>query len=145
MGLHTGPACEAGLSAGMRTERVSPHIWKKRRKKEELHLYCCNFDAFASLYWEEAQRSQPVRLSVFFVCPSVTNLVNTIFWKWMNWFRCKLAQVFTGQRDEMVNFGGRGQGSRLQEARIGQICDWPQCFENECHDFATNGHKWSTR
>ena len=27
------------------------------------------------------------------VRPSVTKLVNTIFWKWMNWFWCKLAQV----------------------------------------------------
>jgi len=34
LGLHIGPACEAGLSAGMRRERVSPQI----RKKEERHL-----------------------------------------------------------------------------------------------------------
>jgi len=31
LGLRTGPACEAGLSAGMRRERVPPH---KREKKE---------------------------------------------------------------------------------------------------------------
>jgi len=29
MGLRIGPACEAGLSAGMRRERVSPKIRKK--------------------------------------------------------------------------------------------------------------------
>ena len=29
MGLRTGPACEAGLSGGMRRERVSPHKIKK--------------------------------------------------------------------------------------------------------------------
>ena len=32
LGLRIGPACEAGLSAGMRRERVSPQIRKKERK-----------------------------------------------------------------------------------------------------------------
>jgi len=31
LGLHTGPACEAGLSTGMRRERM-PHSRKKRKK-----------------------------------------------------------------------------------------------------------------
>jgi len=31
LGLHIGPACEAGLSAGMRRERVPPQIRKKKR------------------------------------------------------------------------------------------------------------------
>jgi len=31
LGLHIGPACEAGLSTGMRRERVQP----QRRKKEK--------------------------------------------------------------------------------------------------------------
>ena len=31
--LRIGPACEAGLSAGMRRERVPPQIRKKERKK----------------------------------------------------------------------------------------------------------------
>jgi len=35
LGLHLGPACEAGLSAGMRRERVAP----QRRKKEEPALW----------------------------------------------------------------------------------------------------------
>jgi len=35
MGLRIGPACEAGLSAGMRRGRVPPRIRKKERKKEE--------------------------------------------------------------------------------------------------------------
>jgi len=34
LGLRIGPACEAGLSAGMRRERVSPQIRTKGRKKE---------------------------------------------------------------------------------------------------------------
>jgi len=34
MGLRTGPACEAGLSAGMRRQRMPPHRRKKERKKE---------------------------------------------------------------------------------------------------------------
>jgi len=33
LGLCIGPACEAGLSAGMQRERVSPQI--KKRKKED--------------------------------------------------------------------------------------------------------------
>jgi len=32
LGLRIGPACEAGLSAGMRKKRVSPQIRKKERK-----------------------------------------------------------------------------------------------------------------
>ena len=32
VGLRIGPACEAGLSAGMRRERESPQIRKKERK-----------------------------------------------------------------------------------------------------------------
>ena len=32
LGLRIGPACEAGLSAGMQRERVSPQIRKKGRK-----------------------------------------------------------------------------------------------------------------
>ena len=36
LGLRIGPACEAGLSAGMRRERVSPKIRKKEIKKKEL-------------------------------------------------------------------------------------------------------------
>jgi len=34
LGLRIEPACEAGLSAGMRREHVSPQIRKKERKKE---------------------------------------------------------------------------------------------------------------
>jgi len=33
LGLRTGPACEAGLSASMRRERVSPQIRKKERRR----------------------------------------------------------------------------------------------------------------
>jgi len=32
LGLHTGPACEAGLSAGMQRERVTP-----QKRKKDLH------------------------------------------------------------------------------------------------------------
>ena len=34
LGLRIGPACEAGLSAGMRRERVSTQIRKKERRKD---------------------------------------------------------------------------------------------------------------
>jgi len=34
LGLRIGPACEAGLSARMRRERVSPQLRKKRRTKK---------------------------------------------------------------------------------------------------------------
>ena len=33
LGLRIGPACEAGLRAGMRRERVSPQIRKKKKKR----------------------------------------------------------------------------------------------------------------
>ena len=39
LGLRIGPACEAGLSAGMRKERVPPQRRKRERKKERsIHL-----------------------------------------------------------------------------------------------------------
>jgi len=34
LGLHIGPACKAGLSAGIWRERVSPQIKKKERRKK---------------------------------------------------------------------------------------------------------------
>jgi len=34
LGLRIGPACEAGLSAGMRRERVPPRIRKKKERKK---------------------------------------------------------------------------------------------------------------
>jgi len=37
LGLRIGPACEAGLSAGMRRERVSPQIRKKEGKTTTSH------------------------------------------------------------------------------------------------------------
>ena len=39
LGLRIGPACEAGLSAGMRRERVPPRIRKKERKKVNRNSY----------------------------------------------------------------------------------------------------------
>jgi len=33
LGLRIGPACEAGLSAGMRRERVPPRIRKKEKER----------------------------------------------------------------------------------------------------------------
>ena len=38
LGLRIGPACEAGLSANMRRERVSPQIRKKEKKEIKLWL-----------------------------------------------------------------------------------------------------------
>ena len=44
LGLHIGPACEAGLSAGMWRERVLPQIRKKEKRKKEwecdVWLFC---------------------------------------------------------------------------------------------------------
>jgi len=34
LGLRTGPACEAGLSAGMQRERVQPRIRKKEKERK---------------------------------------------------------------------------------------------------------------
>ena len=39
LGLRIGPAYEAGLSAGMRRERVSPQNKKERERSLPLHLY----------------------------------------------------------------------------------------------------------
>ena len=37
LGLRIRPACEAGLSAGMRRERVSPQNKKERKKKSTIY------------------------------------------------------------------------------------------------------------
>ena len=39
LGLRIGLVCEAGLSAGMRRERVSPQIRKKEKKKTSIYTY----------------------------------------------------------------------------------------------------------
>jgi len=44
LGLHIGPACEAGLSAGMRREHVPPQIRKKERKKNAFSVAHCVLD-----------------------------------------------------------------------------------------------------
>ena len=41
LGLRIGQACEAGLSAGMRRERVSPQIRKKERKRQKQQETLC--------------------------------------------------------------------------------------------------------
>jgi len=41
LGLRIGPACEAGLSAGMRRERVPPRIRKKERGVDTVQLLNC--------------------------------------------------------------------------------------------------------
>ena len=38
LGLRIGPACEAGLSAGMRRERVQPQIRKKEKRAMAVSL-----------------------------------------------------------------------------------------------------------
>ena len=44
LGLRIGPACEAGLSAGMRRERVSPQIKKERKKdRQTVSPYKCRY------------------------------------------------------------------------------------------------------
>jgi len=51
--LRTGPACEVGLSAGMRRERVPPRIRKKERKKErkKISLYLRNDTRYNHSYY----------------------------------------------------------------------------------------------
>ena len=40
LGLHIGPACEAGLSAGMRKERVPPQRRKRKKRKSNNSTVC---------------------------------------------------------------------------------------------------------
>jgi len=49
----------------------------------------------------------------------VTKLVNVIFWKWMNWFQCKLGQMFRGAKAwNDQRWGSGGQRSRSLEADV---------------------------
>ena len=66
LGLHIGPACEAGLSAGMRCERVPPKGKRKKNKgivnneeacKNKCRLYCSYFPLFFLnfiVFWDGA-------------------------------------------------------------------------------------------
>ena len=47
LGLRIGPACEAGLSAGMRRERVPRRIRKKERKHELVRQSVLWFDSYS--------------------------------------------------------------------------------------------------
>ena len=60
---------------------------------------------------------------------SVTKLVNMIFWKWMNRFWCKVAQVVHGTRT-----WNRSQKSKLHEARVRLVC-WNDPFSHVAFQF----------
>jgi len=51
LGLCIGPACEAGLSAGMQREHVSPQI----RKKEKEKCFCRNNKMFSGINIQQLQ------------------------------------------------------------------------------------------
>jgi len=73
LGLRIGPACEAGLSAAMRRERVPPQKRKKERnnrteiKKSIPHIpsfyFCCNFLLHAAV-WIVYYQSSSSRMRV---------------------------------------------------------------------------------
>ena len=72
LGLHTGPACEAGLSAGMRRERVTP-TKKERKKKTTVPT---------------SSKTMPIRYRDVFTCRlgSSLGLVTAIvFGRWSTW------------------------------------------------------------
>jgi len=60
LGLHIGPACEAGLSTDMRREHVPPWIGKKRKKEED---NCRQINYCTKLCIAQSMMSQDVRLS----------------------------------------------------------------------------------
>jgi len=73
---------------------------------------------------QEASCSQVVHLSVHLSV--TTKLVNTIFWKRMNWFWCKSAKMVRGARAWNNQFwGSGGQRSRSHEAddRFGDLAE----------------------
>ena len=111
------------------------------------------------------------RFERFYVRPSirpcVTDVVNTILWKQINRFCCKLPQVVHGSSDETVNFGGqevKGQSHRLEldldawrrdhfrrfrSSRCSIVLIYPgrrwPAAENEClNDSKTCEPQWAT-
>ena len=64
LGLHVGPACEAGLSTGMRREHVPPQIRKKERKT--IPAYCEREYCLAPL-WPKVSRV-PAHCDFFDYC-----------------------------------------------------------------------------
>ena len=70
LGLHIGPACEAGVSAGMQREHVQSHRRKKERKWQWLagvlrngtvHLFVCHLQrAAAGVTYNQLHRCRPV-------------------------------------------------------------------------------------
>jgi len=49
MGLRIGPTCEAGLSTGMRRERVPPRIRKKKKKEKIPTVDITNLSSFKEI------------------------------------------------------------------------------------------------
>jgi len=78
---------------------------------------------------------------MFYVCPSVrstiTKLVNRVFWKRVNHFWRKLAEVFRGTRAQRSTLGSGGQRSRSLEAEIGHINPFPRDFSRTIRRFWT--------
>jgi len=68
LGLRTGPACEAGLSAGMRKERVSPQIRKKEKNHSAITWVVNDYNIRTEPCFFERNRTKliPNRIWVFF-------------------------------------------------------------------------------
>ena len=78
--------------------------------------YCPGSFFYARLTDQNGRRRHSVlRLSV---CLSATTLVNTILWKWMNWFLCQLAQAIRQARAWNVQLWGQRSRSHVAEDRF---------------------------
>jgi len=97
LGLCIGPACEAGLSAGMRRERVSPQIGKKERSVTnsqtmlpamifEIRRAAMMVDTISVLHSHSMKRPRPLIVELSVVCLCVTYFNSALASIW-NFFK----------------------------------------------------------
>jgi len=95
LGLHIGPACEAGLSAGMRRERVPPRMSKKERNRWKCNCSCVLsrlryksskfYKNFISPKWNCAKNSDVfLWTQCIYVCLIVTLFISKMMWNFRN-------------------------------------------------------------
>ena len=81
MGLRIGPACEAGLSAGMRMERVPPRIRKKERKRYNDLLVSIFAVLFTSVSFQARARGSPATNGMKVAIKNLLESMATRRWK----------------------------------------------------------------
>ena len=112
LGLRIGPACEAGLSAGIRRERVSPQNKKATKKKEDSEF--AKFLEQSGTHWDLAGSRSPHLNpgSLLVEASAVQGVICTWYWQRYELLECSLVTEWWCWR--------------LISATL---CGWRRCFD----------------